>query len=209
MKKTKQFKLFALCSAIILSVISCGTKAELKDDTLSSFMLGGIYFIHGYGGANSVESMMSNAGYTTNEELVSGYKEIFEFPFETSDSSGAKRVLKNSWDITNKESLLEALKDLETRDYAYKSWDYARIANNVSMGYAAGYLTKEECLSILANTLTLAKEKYKDWDTYYQDFDKGRNDWNSEDPEKDSFETLAKVITKGDKSIFNILPLHN
>lgn len=209
MKNTKHFKLFALCAITLLSIVSCGTKTELKDEKLSSFMLGGIYFIHGYGGSSDVESMMTNAGYSSDEELVGGYKEIFEFPFEKSDSSGAKRVLKNAWDITSKESLLETLEDLKTRDYAYKSWDYARIANNVAMGYSANFLTKEESTAILADVLAIAKTKYDNWDTYYEDFDKGRKDWNADDPEKESFETLAKTITKGEKSIFKILPLNN
>ncbi|SFW14000.1 DUF1266 domain-containing protein [Cellulophaga fucicola] len=208
MKKVKQLKLAAIYCIAIFSAVSCSKSEQLKDEQLSSFMLGGIYFIHGYGGVGDVEAMMSNAGYTTNEELVSGYKEIFEFPFEKSDAAGAKRMLKSAWDITSKESLLESLEELKTRDYTYKSWDYARVTNNVCMGYASGYITKEESLEILSETLVIAKEKYTDWDTYFSDFEKGRVEWNSNDPEKESYETLAKTITKGEKSIYNILPLN-
>lgn len=209
MKIMKSLKLLSLCFIAVLSTVSCSDSKNLKDDILSSFMLGGIYFINGYGGLSDVETMMTNAGYTSNSELVSAYSEIFVFPFDKSDSSGAIRILESAWDINSKESLLKTTEELKTREYKYKSWDYARIANNVSMGYAADYLTKEECLSILANTLTLAKEKYKDWDTYYSDFEKGRNAWNPDDLEKENFQKLAKTITKGEKSIYNILPLHN
>jgi len=33
-------------------------------------MVGGIYFIHGYGGVNSVNGMMNNVGYTSDNQLI-------------------------------------------------------------------------------------------------------------------------------------------
>jgi len=195
-------------SVSILTIQSCGSKKErLEDKELSSFMLGGIYFLNGYGGVEAVSKMMRDAGYTTNEQLIDGYKEIFQYAFEKSQGSGIKRMFKSMWSINNKEELLASINDLKTREHRYKAWDYARIINNASMGYAADWLTKEEVKKIVEEILPLAQDKYEDWKTYYQDFNKGRIDWNTEDPEAISFEKIANTITTYDNSIYQILPL--
>ncbi|WP_208022767.1 DUF1266 domain-containing protein [Flavobacterium jejuense] len=189
---------------------SCGSSSseKIEDEQLSSFMLGGIYFFNGYGGTNAVADMMIDAGYTTDKELVGGYKEILEFPFETSQASGIKSVFKSMWNISNKEQLLESINDLKTREHTYKAWDYARIVNNANMGYACGFLTKEEVKKITLEILPLARKKFKNWDDYFTDFNKGRIDWNSEDKDSETYEKIANTITKYDHSIYKILPLN-
>ncbi|SNR14209.1 DUF1266 domain-containing protein [Tenacibaculum jejuense] len=197
-------------SSLMLGIQSCGEKKEhLEDKELSSFMLGGIYFLNGYGGVEAVTKMMNDAGYTTDKQLIEGYKEIFQFAFEKSQGSGIKRMFKSMWDVSNKKELLASINDLKTRDYKYKSWDYARIINNASMGYAASWLTKEEVKNIVQEILPLAQEKYKDWKTYYEDFNKGRIEWNTEDPQAESFEKISSTITTYTNSIYQILPLHH
>ncbi|TSE07006.1 MULTISPECIES: DUF1266 domain-containing protein [Aquimarina] len=210
MKLVKKTTQVLAAMFMLVMVSSCNSTAEkIEDEQLSSFMLGGIYFFNGYGGIDEVKEMMSSAGYTSNEELVSGYKEILEFPFESSQASGIKSMFRNMWEITNKATLLETLEDLKTREYKYKSWDYARIVNNACMGYAANYLTKDEVLEIIKEILPLAREKYKNWEAYFTDFNLGRVDWNPKDEEGEAFEFLSKNITKGEQSIYMILPLNS
>jgi len=209
MKTIKSISLFALSFCILFTIQSCGEE-KVEDTQLQSFMLGGIYFMNGYGGIQEVEKMMTDAGYTSNSELISGYKEIFEFPFgtSTSEASSSKRILKNYWEITDKGSLLASIEDLKTREADHKAWDFARIANNVCIGYSAGFLTKEECYPILSETLTIAKTTYDNWEIYYNDFDLGRKAWNANDPQKKSFEKIAKEITTHKNSIYKIIPLN-
>lgn len=207
MKTIKTRSLLTIFCFTLLITQSC-SKGSVKDEQLSSFMLGGIYFIHGYGGNNAVLSMMDEAGYTSKTDLVSGYKEIFEFPFRPEEASGSKRVLKSAWDINNKETLLASVEDLKTKESAYKAWDYARIVNNLCIGYSAGYVTKEEVYPILTETLALARAKYKTWEAYYADFNLGRKGWDAEAEDGAIFETLSKTIIKGEQSIFNIIPLN-
>ncbi len=152
---------------------------KLQDEQLSSFMLGGIYFINGYGGVDQIKNIMSSNGYTSDEELIDGYKQMLEFPFKTSEGSDSKRMLKSAWSITDKKSLMATLDDLKTRDYKYKAWDYARIVNNACMGYSAGYMTKDEVTSYIKDILPLARDKYDSWDAYFKDFDLGRKDWRT------------------------------
>ncbi len=196
---------------IIATFNSCGSGSDsnsIKDEQLSSFMLGGIYFFNGYGGESNVKKMMSEAGYTTKSELIHGYKEILEFPFDKAQASGIKSIFSSMWDITDKASLLASIEDLKSRDGDFKSWNYARIINNACMGYAAGWLSKQEVIDINASVLPLARKNYKNWDDYYSDFEKGREDWNENDPQAASFKKLAKNMTKGEDSIYNILPLN-
>lgn len=203
----KKVRLLILVVISTVTLNSCGSD-QLEDQQLSGFMLGGIYFLNGYGGTDSVADMMEGAGYTSDEQLISGYKEIFEFAFQKEQGSDIKMMLKQMWEITNKKELLESIEDLKTREHPYKAWDYARIVNNASMGYAASFLTKDEVIKITQEVLPLAKAKFSNWEEYYVDYNKGRIDWNAEDPEGESFEKLSNTITKYDNSIYKILPLN-
>lgn len=193
---------------VIILISSCNGDSgkEIKDKELSSFMLGGIYFINGYGGIDNVTDMMSDR--SSNKALVSGYKEVFEFAFDESQGAEVKSMFRSMWDISNKQDLLTSLEDLKTREYKYKAWDYARIINNASLGYAASYLTKDEVKAIIIKVLPLAQAKYKNWKEYFEDFDKGREDWYSEDPESEAFHKISKEITIYTNSIYKVLPLN-
>ena len=211
-KLIKTLKASVLLAVSVFLLASCGggeTKEEsLKDDQLSAFMLGGMYFYNGFGGIDAVETMISSAGYSSDKQIISGYKELFEFPFTTEQKSSIKSMFSSMWDINSKDDLLATLKDFKRKESKYKAWDYARIINNSCMGYAADYLSKAEVLDIIKEVLPLAKSKYKDWKAYFNDFDLGRKEWNSEDPQAESFETITKNVAKNPKSIYNLLPLN-
>ncbi|PZP50376.1 MAG: hypothetical protein DI598_05700 [Pseudopedobacter saltans] len=187
------------------------TESAKNDDELKSFMLGGIYFENGYGGKSSTESAGSQSG-TSPEDLIKGYREIFIFPYKPAEGACAKTMLSQYWDVNSKDSLMSVLDKLKTHKMESshtKSWDYARLVNNACMGYAAGYLTKEEATKIIGDVLPLAKADYKTWDEYFADFAKGRNQWNAEETaDKKAFDELSTSITKGDKSIYTVLPLN-
>ena len=214
MKHVKLLTKLALAFVISAFIVSCGggkkeetADAKPQDNELKSFMLGGIYFIKGYGGMDTVASMLSSAGMSTDSELIDGYKEIMEFPFKPEQASDIKPVLSQMWDINNKEELTKTLEELKTKEDKYKAWDYARGVNNACMGYAAGFLTEDEVTEYVTSLLPLAQEKYNNWEDYYKDFDLGRKNWNADDPESAAFEAEAKNILSNPKSIYKILPL--
>ena len=222
MKKTL---LHSLAIALCVSFASCGgnkpadetkseqgTKAQtdqLKDDKLSSFMLGGVYFIEGYGGQSAVNGMITS---NEKDEIVASYKELLEFPFKPgADSPAIKSTLKSMWDINNKEDLIKTLGELKAGNVeknAHRAWDYARLVNNACMGYAAGYLTKDEAEKFITEVLPLAKKDFKNWADYYADFNAGRKAWGGDPSGDKRFEDTSKEILKGDKSIYQILPLN-
>ena len=224
MKKTF---LFYLAAATCISIASCssdkptdgnktGTEQaessdsdKLKDDKLSSFMLGGIYFIEGYGGQSAVNGMITS---DDKEEIVSNYKELLEFPFKPgAESAGAQSSLKSMWGVNNKEELIKTLGELKTGNLeksTHRAWDYARLVNNACMGYAAGYLTKDEAEKFITEILPMAKKDFKTWEDYYADFNAGRKAWGGDPSGDKTFEDASKEILKGDKSIYQILPLN-
>ncbi len=207
MKLLKSASLILMAFFMLSLTQSCSNK-KIEDEQLTGFMLGGIYFIHGFGGIDNVNRMMASSGYKSNEDLAKGYKKLLEFPFRNNaqERTSCRSTLKNYWDITDKASLLETLESLKTKEFNHKAWDYARIVNNVCMGYGAGYITKDEGIKIVNELLPLAREKYANWEEYYTDYNLGRADWDP-DSKNDPFEKLSKEITKGEKSIYNILPL--
>ena len=214
MKKTI---LFSLAIALGFCLASCGggdktgtaATSALKDDKLSGFMLAGVYFIEGYGGQSVVNGMITA---TDKAEIVDSYKQLLVLPFKPEDgTAGPKSTLKNMWEINSKEDLVKNLGELKVGDAkksTHKAWDYARLVNNACMGYAAGYLSAEEAEKYVAEVLPLAKQNFKTWQAYYDDFNAGRKAWGG-DPEGDAkFATATADIQKGDKSIYQILPLN-
>lgn len=199
--------LIAVVISIMFLLNSCNT-TETKDDQLSSFMLGGIYFIDGYGGMERFVEIMAKENRTTKKELVAGYKQYLEFPFETSQKTEILPYLKNFWDITDKASLLKQIEVLKTRELKHKAWDYGRLINLVANGYATEFLTKEEVLKITKEILSLARGKYSTWSDYYKSYNAGLKDWDETGEQTKSFGKLTKNILSNEKSIYNILPLH-
>lgn len=205
--------LFLGVSLILTSCGSGSTTGEgsdkLADNELSGFMLGGIYFINGWGGNEEVTNLVKENAGDDKAEIIKQYRELLIYPFKPEDGDGAKQMLSSAWEINNKEDLEKNIKELQNDPASkHKAWDYARLVNNVCMGYAAGYITKEEGTKYVSETLPLAKAAYKTWDEYYADYNAGRKEWNPEDGDGEAFDKLSKEITKGENSIYVILPLN-
>lgn len=205
--------LFLGVSFILTSCGSGSTTGEgsdkLADNELSGFMLGGIYFINGWGGNEEVTNLVKENAGDDKAEIIKQYRELLIYPFKPEDGDGAKQMLSSAWEINSKEDLEKNIKELQNDPASkHKAWDYARLVNNVCMGYAAGYITKEEGTKYVSETLPLAKAAYKTWDEYYADYNAGRKEWNPEDGDGETFDKLSKEITKGENSIYVILPLN-
>ncbi|MFV0344670.1 MAG: DUF1266 domain-containing protein [Bacteroidales bacterium] len=182
----------------------------IQDDELKSFMLGGIYFVHGFGGKAKFDGMITQNGKSP-KDVHEAAKFYLIFPFEQGQA-GVKEMLSGMWEINNKEELLSTLGELKAHslESCYtKSWDYARYINLTCLGYAANYITKEEGKRMAAEILLLAQADYKNWDEYYADFVKGRNEWDAEETqEKKDFNELASTITKGENNVYALFPLN-
>lgn len=189
------------------------SSSTVNHNELKGFMLGGIYFVNGYGGKAAFENMIHASG-NDKENIIAAAEKYLIFPFQTDDSTGSRQMLESMWDIKNKEDLLKTLDELKNHKMqsSYtKSWDYARYVNNVCMGYAATYLTKEEGQKLTAAILPLAQADYKTWDDYFADFAAGRAKWSSGeggDSDQSTYEALSNSITKGINNIYTILPLN-
>lgn len=171
-----------------------------SNDELKGYMLAGIYTINGYGGIEAVEE---NVGNSDENEA---YAQMLGFPFEKG-TEGVKETLSNMWDINCKEDLTKKLGELLNDEKSkYKAWDYARLVNNVNMGYAAEYLTKEEGNQWINKTLPKAKTAFKTWEDYHKNFMEGRKSWSPDDEDTATFEELAKEITK--LSVYKNNPLN-
>jgi len=213
----------AIVMAVILAVTvlfqSCNDGAKGKEQNesvvtpeaqeLKEFMLGGMYFINGYGGVAAVEGQIPTTDDA--EEMISSYREILIFPFTPDQGSGVKSMFSNMWDINNKSDLEKSMTKLLTvkdTENPHKAWDYARITNNACMGYAAGYLTKDEAKKYISDAFALAQKEFKTWDEYLADFNKGRIIWNPESDDKEDFDKITAELTKNPKGIYSILPLN-
>lgn len=215
------------CSIIVASIISsCKSKEEKENQTeqtssentdavsanneeLKAYMLGGIYTINGYGGLAAVQENVSQNAGDDKEKQLEAYKQLLSFPFEQG-MEGPKEALSNMWSVNSKEDLLKTLEKLQNGDpkSKHKAWDYARLVNNVHLGYAAGYLTKEEGNKWVIETLPKAKAAFKTWDEYFADFAQGRKEWNPEDEEAATFEELSKTLPTAENSIYKTIPLN-
>ena len=94
----------------------------VKNDTLSCFLLAGVYFINGYGGVDKTYSLVKknmtkqpgDAGFV--EELVNAYAKIMEYPYHRSPAEkiDSRHTLEQWWEVHDAHEfhlLLSALKD--------------------------------------------------------------------------------------------------
>lgn len=177
---------------------------------LKEFMLGGMYFVNGYGGISTVESMIPASDDT--KEMVDAYRQIFLFPFQPEQGSDIKKMFSNMWDVNNKADLNKVMiKLITTKDASnpHKAWDYARVANNACMGYAAGYLSKEEAKKYIKEAFAKAQKEFKTWREYLTDYNAGRVTWDPKSDDKKAFDEVTAGLTKNPKGIYQLLPLNN
>jgi Protein of unknown function (DUF1266) len=221
MKKVTNLLMMLAVGASLLFT-SCGSKKtnegsekvsegseKLTDTELSGFMLGGIYFIHGWGGNEEVTNIVKQNAGDDKAKIITEYREFLIYPFKSEAGESAKQTLSAAWEVNSKEDLEKNLKELQNDPASkHKAWDYARLVNNVCLGYAAGYITKLEGSKYISETLPLAKAAYKTWDEYYADYNAGRKEWDAEAEDGKTFEKLSNEITKGEFSIYPILPLN-
>ncbi len=176
---------------------------------LKSFMLGGMYFYNGFGGVSAVESMLTEK--SDKEKMIAQYKEIFVLPFKSEQAADIKSVLSNMWEINNKSDLEASMKSLMSEDSnkpKHKAWDYARIVNNASMGYAAGFLTADEAKKYAADALVAAQKNFKNWDDYLKDYNAGRNNWDPEAEDKADFDKVTSDMMASPDGLYKTLPLN-
>ena len=104
-------------------------------------------------------------------------------------SAGAKQtyrnMLKEWWDITNKEQLVETIITLaETnspKDVA--AWDYSRAFGLLSAGYLAEYLTREQALNMSLELAKKVQPLYHSWDEFFEGYFKGYEQWSEKSSE--------------------------
>jgi hypothetical protein len=95
------------------------SETTITDVKLYPFMLGSVYFFHGYGGANEfmekmVEGQMSSKpgdkDFTTDLHRI--YTEYFYYPFKTEDGAGARQMLSSAWDMGDKAAYQKGMEEL-------------------------------------------------------------------------------------------------
>lgn len=179
------------------------------EQELRCFMLGGIYFIYGYGGIDSVVKIIkqSTRKIADHDAFLNAYKEILVFPFEKDQEKGMKEFFETRWDIFNRENLIETIQRFKTREGKHKAWDYVRIAQIAAMGYACSYLNEKEVKDHLLELLPIVQERYDDWSSYYNDFLQGRATWSPNDEEMPIYKEIVSNLTTFERSIYGMLPL--
>ena len=120
-----------VCLAFFASGCGDGSDTKtIKNDKLHPFLLGGIYAVNGYGGADDFfelfpQGMNAKPG---NQAFLSELNEIYEmlfiFPYKN-DRLGARRELSNSWDMDSKEEFLEMAEYLLTEGHQ-KAYEFCR-----------------------------------------------------------------------------------
>ncbi|MDB4293373.1 DUF1266 domain-containing protein [Maribacter sp.] len=205
MKRILKVGILVVGAMALLLNLGCSQKSAYSDDTLKGFMLAGVYAVQSYGGDKEVRAMISGS---SDADIINDYKNVLVFYFDTSYNKMCSETLSDYWDITDRDSLLATLEELKKSEYEYKAWDYARLANNAALGYCSGYMTKEEVMALLDETLALAQSTYSSWEEYHVDFNRGRKSWNPDAPDLDEFTQLTKAISEGDDAIFTLVPLN-
>lgn len=86
-----------------------------------------------------------------------------------------------------------------------KSWDLARYINNVCIAFQADYLSSDEAIVWLSKASPVAKQHYDSWDTYFKDFNLGRQFWTGGKNDGTDFNAVASGMRQGDYSLYKYL----
>ena len=204
MKLVKKIALVILC---IVSLESCGQQEEYTTETLKGFMLGGPYISNSYGGLHKMNRQMGLANNSSKDDILKAYKKYWPFYFTTYDKEPCKGALNNFWEISDRDTILESLTILKEESSEFKAWDYTRAVDVATMGYCAGYLSKEEVNAYLAEVLTIVQKKYTTWKVYFDEYNKGRLDWNPDSPDAQEFGNMVLGLQNDATSIYKVIPL--
>ena len=128
-----KIKLFIAVTCLAVFVSGCGSGGSnktIKNDKLHPFLLGGVYMVDGYGGADAffrnfprgMNTKPGESGFLT--ELNEIYETLFIYPHKN-NKSGIRRELSNSWGIENKEDFLEMADFLLTEGHQ-KAYEFCR-----------------------------------------------------------------------------------
>ena len=97
----------------------------IKDDTLTAFLLGGVYTFQGYGGAEKtfqkikmeMHSQPGDSNFVDNLDKV--YRKLFEYPFKSSQKEmiDSRNILKSWWDVSNEHEFHLLLSQLQEKGH--------------------------------------------------------------------------------------------
>jgi Protein of unknown function (DUF1266) len=191
---------------------SAGDAAEITDETVYGFMLGGMYPAGGFGGVSIVMTQIdpqltADVGSKEYvEQMQKAYKEVFAYPFDLSQKGEIIATLKDMWDITDKATLTKRLDELLDAKHS-KAWDLARYANLINLAAGAGYITKAEGDEMVKKPVSIAKQHYNDWDTFMKEFNAGRKNWDPTDKDDAGYEKASMELLTTKNSIYKYLKL--
>lgn len=200
-------------------------------DTLASDFLSQIHegytdllifpFKSGIPKSSIMRELKNSWGITNKEDLLTTLQELkdgmhqsrFEKCLEAVKENGGANADINAIDCAkygvDKKDVKFVIKNFDKiSDTGIKAWDYARYGNNVNMAQGAGLLTDDECDELMQELLATARANYKDWKTYFADFDMGRHFWGGGDGDAKMFSRNAELLGSGNSYlIYNYIPL--
>lgn len=198
----------------------------LASDFLSQMQEGYTYllifpFKEGHSKSDIMNELERSWGITNKEELLSTLKELKEGMHQAKFERCLKAVKENGGKEANADAIDLAKYNVEKEDVEFviknfdkisptgiKAWDYARYGNNVNMAQGAGLLTETECDELMKDLLTTARTSYKDWTTYFSDYDMGRRFWGGDQENAEMFSRNAALLGSDNSYlIYKYIPL--
>jgi len=151
----------------------------IKDDKLAGFLLAGVYFFNGYGGAESVFEMAKsgvNSEINTTDfmdELDKSYSTFIIFPFSSDQQNDSKETLEEYWEITDKNTFMETLDYLKKSGHHDEFVIYKKMIDDngganadltIIEAYKKDEEIKEKLAFIKANYNNISATGIKAWD---------------------------------------------
>lgn len=147
-----------------------GAKKEdsktITDAKLQPFMLGGVYFFHGYGGGQATFNQLFKAQMSSKpgddgfmDELHKVYTEYFYYPFKQEEGAAVRQTLDEAWGMKDKATYTEGMADLLANGHQTA---YERLSQPGATGKDAD--EKEQIAFIKAHQSEFPKGGIRAWD---------------------------------------------
>ena len=101
---------------------------------------------------------------------------------ETTGPDFGRRILADSWGITDREALIAAVGTLvQSLDQTYPAWDLFRVSHLAQWGYLAGYVTYYEALELVEPAAQALCDQFSAWEAAYENYLEGWCAWSGQD----------------------------
>ncbi len=132
-----------------------------------------VYFFL-YDGRTPVQMMEEEDGQDPLKRWARGCYTMVIGRHDPGTFKNAAWMLENSWEIKNRDEVMETLDELRAEPVEDPAWDLVRVIMVARMGAGAKYITDDECWQAIESVRGPLQQQFDSWESMATAYAKGR-----------------------------------